>query len=73
MSGRDRMQDDATFMHYELLVKSLHVAFTELYQSSWLFGSTKRINTRQKSWDTLYIFNLDGAFTLLLPLNNVGY
>ena len=30
-------------------------------------------NTRQKSWDTLHIFNLDKTFVPLPPLNNVGF
>ena len=30
-------------------------------------------NTRQKSWDTLHIFNLDKTFVPRLPLNNVGF
>ena len=29
--------------------------------------------TCQKSWDTLYIFNLDETFVPLLPLSNVGF
>ena len=30
-------------------------------------------NTRQKSWDTLHIFDLDKTFVPFLPLNNVGF
>jgi len=35
--------------------------------------TTCSYNTRQKSWDTLQIFNLDDTFVPLLHLNNVGF